>query len=105
MGLFLGHKSSTDAAISLLVMTLATLTRVPQDLSLVVPRGIQYVDQLPKHGHCSNLLPRPAAVTHRACAARLVASASESKHAVIVAKLAALVPRVRLPTHLLSLPS
>ena len=86
-------------------MILATFTRVPQILSLVAPRGIQYVDQLPKHGHCSTLLPRPAAVTHRACAARLVNSASESIHAVRVAKLAALVPRVRLPTHLLSLAS
>ena len=28
-------------------MILATLTRVPQDLSLVAPRGIQYVERFP----------------------------------------------------------
>jgi hypothetical protein len=92
--------SSADAGVSLLAMILATFINVLQNLGLAAPRGFQYVDRFLKHGHCSTLLRRPAAPTHRACAAGLDISASEPVHAVVVAKSAALVPMVRIPTHL-----
>ena len=62
------------------------------------------MDSLPNEDHCSSLFRSSAAATIQICAVAPAPSASAFTHAVMMAKLAVLVPKVRILIYILSFP-